>query len=815
LLLLLTYRTLQPTNMDETNDDKDDSITSSYYSTSNCSNKENVMGRTSQSRKKATRRKKHRPKHILVDNNNKRVDKQTTLFGVAAPTDVFDRLQYCKVCRAINEGRTAPHIAHHFRCKDNTKYGLLRLNEKQAQLVAEADKLEKLNNKKLPLTDQQKQLLKDARELEKKNKAPFGLHEKARPIKNQAQLLAFLAPRTKKPTPPLAPPLATTTTTTINPYVKNKTEKTTPHSPVKKAIEVVLKPTTLLDNGSDSNKNSVADSNMELTDNNGSVSPSNDVPSCHNNFTSNIPTTGGAIEENNSTTGEFVSGIPTAAVLREYVDENMVLEKQQSKRNGCPSPLIYVVKYLRENYFPSRLNNDSNKLPETTLTVAMMKKYASIFPPGTMEFTIPKESRLIKPSPWYHSIEGTKLLFVQWELNFPGVHLGCTCCSGELIHDRTNFSKNFELFPIFNSGAPHMWASIMYYKCNLCETRVAGNSGELLNSLSPFVRSAYPVHPRYAVGSFHLSKNTSDLLEDLMITYGNGEHFSRSMYQRLNYEYLNRIDTYYDQCKMMQHKNVLEYPQLCEWTGQQYPDGAKFREIYDKAQQSNLTRSGIPETERYTREIQGVGCSLSMAQDHTMEVVKNYKNGDVRACWTACNEHGEIACAILVTNTKGSQFAHAAECLVRRNNFKPKVMYADTWPHMTKFWALLLGSTCIGRLGLFHFMTRILKTLRDSHIDYRKSILELRKAIYKYDEMDYMRLVHSLKEGKMARSGTKYTEGDIYDLQISGKWKQRYDKWLRKVIFDTQTLRDNLNIWFDNFKVTTTRTGDEALKRPA
>jgi hypothetical protein len=68
----------------------------------------------------------------------------------------------------------------------------------------------------------------------------------------------------------------------------------------------------------------------------------------------------------------------------------------------------------------------------------------------------------------------------------------------------------------------------------------------------------------------------------------------------------------------LQCNNVIPYPPLDEWTGQSYPDGGKFREIYEEAQQSTLTRTGIPEVERYTREIQGVGCSLSMAQDHTM-----------------------------------------------------------------------------------------------------------------------------------------------------------------------------------------------------
>jgi hypothetical protein len=811
LLLTLPY-TQQPTNMENNNNNNNDENSSSgghdtATETSSTSDKENGgMGNRSQQRKKATRRKKDRPKHVIIDNRYKKATKQTFLFGIEPPKDTFDRFTECEICKAIKECRPVPHRGHHYRCEKNAKYGRLRLSEKQAKAVEEAEQLEKELSKKLPIPSAQKQRDKEARQLKKVLSEPitWGL------VQDKSEAEKYFAPRPTKNNK--------LSNTIVNPYDKNnKTNATTTviHPESIPTAAATTKTITLSNDNDTSNKSISNTNNMNSIEKKDESSLGSHYPSKMNNNMGDVGAA--AVLASLDCSPKTDIEVPTAAVLRNYVDEYMACEKQQSRKSGCPTPIICITKYLRDNYFPSRLSNESNTIPDTALTNIAMNKYNLLFPPGCMEFTIPRENKLIQPSPWYHSVEGTKILFVQWELNFPGIYLGCTkadCC-GELVHDRTNFSKNSELFPIFDTGAPHMWACLMYYKCNACNNRVAGNCGELLNQLTPFIRDAYPVHPRYATGNFHMTKKTSDLMEDLMITYGNGEYFSRSMYQRLNLEYLSRIDTYYDQNKWLQGKNVAPYPPLNEWNGTYYPDGGKFRELYEKAQTTNLTRSGIPELERYTREIQGVGCSLSMAQDHTMEVVKNYKSSEVKACWTVCNENGEIACAILVKDTKSATFAHAAECLVRRDNFKPKVMYADTWPSLSKFWALLFGATCMGRLGLFHFMTRIIKTLRDSHIDYRKSILELRKAIYKYDEMDYMRLVNALKEGKMARNGEKYTDGDIYDMQLSGKWKQRYDKWLRKIIYDSSTLKDNLNTWFDNFKCTTTRTGEDALKRAA
>jgi hypothetical protein len=173
-----------------------------------------------------------------------------------------------------------------------------------------------------------------------------------------------------------------------------------------------------------------------------------------------------------------------------------------------------------------------------------------------------------------------------------------------------------------------------------------------------------------------LSINTSDSLEHVIVTYGNGDYFSKSLYQRLNAVYVRYIANYYSQCEYMGIKNAIPYPDFAEFSGIYYPDGAKFRELYEKAQQSTLTMTGYSEMMRYTREIQSVECGLSIAQDHTMEVVKNYLKSqvDCKAVWTCCNEFGKVACAVLVRDTKASQFAHAAEQLAKRENFRPRVM---------------------------------------------------------------------------------------------------------------------------------------------
>jgi len=107
-----------------------------------------------------------------------------------------------------------------------------------------------------------------------------------------------------------------------------------------------------------------------------------------------------------------------------------------------------------------------------------------------------------------------------------------------------------------------------------------------------------------------------------------------------------------------------------------------------------------------------------MAQDHTFDVLHNYqKKLGASALWDVATETGEIATAALVPTTKTIHFAHAAQSLTRHPNFKPKVTHSDTCPNESEFWSLLFPNV-EGRLGLFHYVQRITRTLRKNHIDY-------------------------------------------------------------------------------------------------
>ena len=159
------------------------------------------------------------------------------------------------------------------------------------------------------------------------------------------------------------------------------------------------------------------------------------------------------------------------------------------------------------------------------------------------------------------------------------------------------------------------------------------------------------------------------------------------------------------------------------------------------------------------REIQAVTCDSTIAQDHTFDVAKNYQKG-IRAfaLWDVATETGEIATAGLVKSEKTEEYAHAAQQLLQRTAFAPKAMYSDTWPAKDDFWVAVLGWD-IGRLGLFHYICRITKTLRQTHIDFNKALTDLLGCIYEYHLPDYEKVLEAKKNGTLY--GEKHGETDI------------------------------------------------------
>ncbi|KAG7367320.1 hypothetical protein IV203_029991 [Nitzschia inconspicua] len=219
-----------------------------------------------------------------------------------------------------------------------------------------------------------------------------------------------------------------------------------------------------------------------------------------------------------------------------------------------------------------------------------------------------------------------------------------------------------------------------------------------------------------------------------------------------------------------------------------------FEEAYKEP-----NRWGVDDNLRWTREIQGVKCVEGIfSQDHTFDVLKNYnqRNGAV-ALWDVASDTGEVACAVLVRSTKTRDFAHAAEHVSRRPHFKPAAMYSDTWPHKSSFWPVLFGEDIQGRLGLFHFIQRITRTLRKNYVDYALASRKLLKSVYSYHPKDYEDLLAALKAGRLGRK--KFTSHDIENMQRGKIFRQRYKKYLRKVIKPPETMIQCLDNWFCRF----------------
>ena len=353
----------------------------------------------------------------------------------------------------------------------------------------------------------------------------------------------------------------------------------------------------------------------------------------------------------------------------------------------------------------------------------------------------------------------------------------------------------------------------MVYKCGNVDcdiVNVPANDGGLLSCLPPHVAAAYPVDPKYAQSgkTCHIRKSATDIFDMLFTTYGNGELFSKMIYNSINNKYLEKCACYYSYFKSLRKQghpcnDIALYPKKDGQYCTRFPPlGDSIRGLYDAGANSCNNHWGMSDNERHIREIQAVKCERTFAQDHTHEVVKNYqKKIGAFALWDVATETGEIACAVLVKSTKTTEFAHAAEQLARRTGFNPKATYSDTWPHKKEFWDCLFGAKMEGRLGLFHFLKRMTSTMRQNHVDHQCALFDLLECVYTYHEEDLDKLIKVLKNGTMSLQKTKYTSEDIADMQMNGVFRKRYSKYLRKIIRPENIIQLKLDAWFCKYKV--------------
>ena len=411
-------------------------------------------------------------------------------------------------------------------------------------------------------------------------------------------------------------------------------------------------------------------------------------------------------------------------------------------------------------------------------------------------------------NPHYHSIVGQKLLCVDWERTH-NLQVPCpdSSCTGSLANQRSHFSKNKTLFPVFNlQGAPH-WCVIQKMACNRCRRCFDSNDGEVLVNLPDYAADAHPVDATYA-GNFasHLSRNTTEVFASVLLTYGNGEMCSKLLCNSFNRAYLRRLKSHYSKWteKKPTIQNENQVSECIKKDGEYiktYPPlGETTRDMFDAASVSTTNPWRVSDYERHTRETQAVKCDGIFCQDHTFQLVKNYqKKVGAIAAWTCGTSTGEVAAVALVPSTKAEHFSHAATQLTMRPCFTQTHMHSDTWPSKEGFW---LKKGVKGRLGLFHFQQRTIRTLRKKHTDYTQAINDLLSSMHSHHAPDCERLLNVLKDGTLSATGKKCSSDDIADLKRSRLFRDRYSRCLRKVIHEPETIKQNLDDWFCKCKLT-------------
>ena len=127
-------------------------------------------------------------------------------------------------------------------------------------------------------------------------------------------------------------------------------------------------------------------------------------------------------------------------------------------------------------------------------------------------------------------------------------------------------------------------------------------------------------------------------------------------------------------------------------------------------------------------------------------------------------------------------------------------MVSDTWPKSSPFWHAIFPKLPGGVLGLFHYMNRIIKTLRENHQDYYAAIQDLQNSTYEINQEDELKLYTALKDGTL--NGKQHTDDDIATMKQSKQWNKQYSQYLRKVIRPAAVIQTKLTEFKNKYKIT-------------
>lgn len=515
--------------------------------------------------------------------------------------------------------------------------------------------------------------------------------------------------------------------------------------------------------------------------------------------------------------------------------ENPSKTMTKKKSEAVPMVVAAAFEVLLETTQAIQFPKDSNaleKINKNTKGYQCYQTYRQHFQPGTIGFTFPPDDKCLPPDYYYNQLEGRTLYFARWELNIPGIKLGCFAsgCAGEMIHREYDYQAHGFLTPLYRDNGSTDYAGSMQYCCNKCGIRCKATDGRLLATLPMQFRNAYPVDPRYTVNKkAHLDKHLSRKVDKLMLTHGNGEQLSQLLNELRGDYYLDRQEEYFQRLIDTNTACQKAPPTFEESIGNKFGlSGAYLRNLKDEASRSTLNSTGVSDYERVMREIQAVGCKVSVSSDHTFEVNKNYCAYEIDGAFAThviTVEDGQVASAVLVQNTKQEEYAHQAEQFALRPNVSPMVHFSDTCPNGTAFWKKLFRNVKC-QLGWFHFLQRITKTLNKEHADWKQAIAELSECVYWRNPTDVAKVERCIQDGVIGRSRGR--DGKLLPCPRN-KIKEKAKKFrenIRVYSYPKEKIEDNLAEWarrwqgeFDEaigqylFNDDTERTVNEQIKK--
>jgi hypothetical protein len=530
----------------------------------------------------------------------------------------------------------------------------------------------------------------------------------------------------------------------------------------------------------------------------------------------------GVASSTKSSTDESL--IETAESLQLAVAQFMAEQSTSSSLDHIqhiPAPILGVFRYMHLKC--PVLSKETGKALQGSKAFVNLKKiewwYAN-FPEGTISLKIPNACRtdMQLPDPNYHSVEGAELFFARWEFAAPKLKIPCPkhdCVGSELVAGRIDLSKASAYTRIVEPNNMHRYSIASYYTCNTCGESYHGNDGRVLAALPAYLQRAYPVDPRYACShrstkcQFHI--NATRQFEFLSVPHVPSTAYIRSIYVSYGQQYEDYQRAYWShvlQCRLagcLTTEQPHPYPSFLEFCGGKLalPGPDRLLEEMEAAFRSTLVPYGISDYDRCNREIQSVECHVALTTDHHFAAMANYNKRTLQAgpngCfWTTMTETGEVPCIAMVPSTATSDIAHAAQQLSQRRNFQPLGLWQDTYPNKFGFWKLLWPGI-LGHLGLYHWLQRLSKTLRQRHPDYHKALRALSDCAYYFHPDDENSVVEALCSGTMNQGGPM-SDAAIVSLKRDGTFRKRYAQFMRKIFYKASRIKLNLTEWYANFK---------------